>query len=226
MRLIGAGTRPGPAPEGSHKVLTLPNLITVVRFLGVPLFVWLVLARHQYGWGVLVLALMAGTDWIDGYVARRFNQSSELGRVLDPMADRAALLTVALTLVLAGVAPWWLLAVLVVPDAVLLAVSLAFFHWHPDLPVSRIGKVRTAALLAGTPMLLLAKVLGGEPNALTVLAWVLLAIGAAGHLVAAYNYFWAIVAKHRDQQGRNAAARTGGNNPDGASGSPRERGNL
>ncbi len=210
--MIGAGTRPGQQPAASRRIITVPNVITVVRFLGVPLFVWLVLAQHQYGWAVLVLALMAGTDWIDGYVARRFNQASELGRVLDPLADRVALVTVAVTLVLAGVAPWWLLAALVVPDAVLATVSVIFFRWHPDLPVSTIGKVRTAALLVGTPLLLLAKVVGHEPNALGVAAWVLLAIGVLGHLVAAYNYFWAMVHKHQDQrnqqdqQGRNLGA--------------------
>ncbi|WP_427016917.1 CDP-alcohol phosphatidyltransferase family protein [Pseudarthrobacter sp. P1] len=209
MRLFGAGTRPGQVPTGGGRILTIPNLITVVRFLGVPLFVWLVLARHEYGWGVLVLALMGGTDWIDGYVARRFNQATELGRVLDPLADRVALVTVAVTLVLAGVAPWWLLAVLVVPDAVLLAASLAFFHWHPDLPVSRVGKIRTAALLVGTPLLLLAEVLDGTPNVLWSIAWVFLAIGVVGHLVAAYNYFWAIVRKHRAEQ----AAKTAGQRP-------------
>jgi cardiolipin synthase (CMP-forming) len=197
MRLIGAGTRPG-APLNDHdRVLTVPNVLTVVRFLGVPLFVWLVLARQEYGFGVLVLALMACTDWVDGYIARRFDQQSKLGRVLDPLADRIALLTVALTLVIADIAPWWLLALLVVPDAFLMAVSIIFFRWHPDLPVSVIGKVRMAALLFGTPLLLLAKVVGPEPNALQATAWVFLCIGVAGHLVAAYNYFRAILGKHR-----------------------------
>ncbi|WP_394942036.1 CDP-alcohol phosphatidyltransferase family protein [Psychromicrobium sp. YIM B11713] len=198
MRLIGAGSRPGEPIVDHDRIFTVPNLLTVVRFLGVPLFMWLVLGKQEYGWGVLVLAIMGSTDWVDGYIARRFNQTSRLGRILDPVADRIALITVAITLVLAGVAPWWLLATIIIPDAVLFTVSLIFFRWHPDLPVSVIGKLRTAALLIGTPMLLMARALGGEPNALTVIAWIALSLGIIGHLIAAYNYFWAIVRKHHE----------------------------
>ena len=119
MRLIGAGSRSGRPVVDHDRIFTIPNLLTVVRFLGVPLFVWLVLAKEEYGWGVVVLAVMGSTDWVDGYIARRFDQTSKLGRILDPVADRIALITVAITLVIANVAPWWLLAVLVIPDAVL-----------------------------------------------------------------------------------------------------------
>ena len=75
----------------------------MVRFLGVPLFIWLVLSEHEYGYGALVLAIMASTDWVDGYIARRFNQMSNLGRVMDPIANRLSLIAVAVTLVIAGV---------------------------------------------------------------------------------------------------------------------------
>ncbi|WP_125609798.1 CDP-alcohol phosphatidyltransferase family protein [Specibacter cremeus] len=189
-----AGPDASAAP--SRAIFTVPNIITVVRFCGVPLFVWLVAGRQEYGWGVVVLALMGGTDWIDGFVARKFHQTSVLGRILDPLADRAALITVAITLVVTGIAPLWLLLLLVIPDAVLLVTSLSLFHWHPDLPVSRIGKTRTATLLIGTPMLLLAKALDSQFT--TTLAWVFLLVGMACHLVAAYNYFVAILRKHRE----------------------------
>ncbi len=151
LRLIGAGARPG-APQTDHdRIFTIPNILTVVRFLGVPLFVWLVLAQEQYGYAMLVLALMASTDWVDGYVARRFDQQSKLGRVLDPMADRIALLTVAVTLVVADIAPWWLLALLIVPDAVLTAVSVIFFRGTRTCRSASSVKMRMAALLVGTP---------------------------------------------------------------------------
>lgn len=203
MRLIGAGARPG-APQTDHdRIFTIPNVLTVVRFLGVPLFVWLVLAKHQYGYATLVLALMGSTDWVDGYVARRFDQMSKLGRVLDPLADRIALLTVAVTLVIADIAPWWLLALLIVPDAVLILVAVIFFRGHPDLRVSVVGKIRMAALLVGTPMLVLAKVVGSEPNGVQIAAWVFLGIGVVGHLVAAANYFRAMLAKHRELHHRH-----------------------
>lgn len=188
-----------PQPADTNAVLTLPNVVTLLRFLCVPLFVWLLLAQHSYGWAFSVLVIMAGTDWVDGYVARRLKQTSALGQIMDPLADRVALLTVAVSLVIAGIAPWWLLVVLLVPDAVLTVVSLMLFRWHPNLPVSKVGKIRTAALLVGTPLLLLARVISEGSNPLWVIAWIILAIGLLGHLVAAYNYFWAILAKGREQ---------------------------
>lgn len=180
-------------------VFTIPNLLTVVRFMGVPLFIWLVLAQKEYGAGVVVLAVMASTDWIDGYIARRFDQTSRLGRVLDPIADRLAMIAVAVTLVVAGVVHWLYLAALVIPDAVLLALTLFFFRGHPDLPVSVVGKVRTGLLLLGTPVLVLSRLDTGFSGELFVAAWIVLGLGLVGHWIAAYNYFWAILRKGRMQ---------------------------
>jgi cardiolipin synthase len=199
--MFGAGSRPGRPAVHHDRVLTIPNVLTVIRFMGVPLFMWLVLGAREYGWAVLVLALMGGTDWVDGYVARRFDQTSKLGRILDPAADRLALLAVALTLVLADVVQWWYLAALVVPDAILGAASLFYFHSHPDLPVSRVGKLRTALLLIGTPLLVVSKLPLPGADAYLVAAWVFLSLGLAGHWVAGYNYFWAIVRKGRPVRG-------------------------
>lgn len=195
MRFIGAGSRPGQPHVDRDLVFTIPNLLTVLRFMGVPLFIWLVLSRKEYGLAVLVLAIMGSTDWVDGYVARRFNQASKLGRVLDPVADRLALISVAVTLVIAGVVQWWYLAALVVPDAVLLTMSLFYFHGHPDLPVSMVGKARTGLLLLGTPLLVLSKLSIPFADAYFVAAWIVLGLGLIGHWVAAYNYFWAILRK-------------------------------
>jgi cardiolipin synthase len=199
MRFIGAGSRPGRPQVDHDLVFTVPNLLTVLRFMGVPLFIWLVLAEKEYGFAVLVLAVMAGTDWVDGYVARRFDQASKLGRVMDPLADRLALISVAVTLVIAGVVHWLYLAALVVPDAVLLVLTLFYFHGHPDLPVSRIGKIRTGLLLLGTPMLVLSRLDVPLAGVLYAAAWVVLGLGLAGHWIAAYNYFWAILRKGRMQ---------------------------
>jgi len=200
VKFIGAGARPGRPQVDHDRVATIPNLLTVVRFMGVPLFIWLVLAQKEYGAGVVVLAVMAGTDWIDGYIARRFDQASKLGRVLDPIADRLALLAVAFTLVIAGVVHWLYLAALVVPDAVLLVLTLSLFHGHPDLPVSVVGKVRTGLLLLGTPLLLLSRLDTGMSATLLTAAWVVLGLGLVGHWIAAYNYFWAMLRKGREQQ--------------------------
>jgi cardiolipin synthase len=199
MRFIGAGSRPGRPQVDHDLVFTVPNILTVLRFMGVPLFIWLVLAQKEYGWAVLVLAVMAGTDWVDGYIARRFDQASRLGRVMDPIADRLALIAVAITLVIAGVVHWLYLAALVIPDAVLLVLTLSFFGGHPDLPVSRIGKIRTGLLLLGTPMLVLSRLDVPLAGALHGAAWLVLGLGLAGHWIAAYNYFWAILRKGRMQ---------------------------
>ncbi|MFB9166169.1 CDP-alcohol phosphatidyltransferase family protein [Arthrobacter psychrochitiniphilus] len=181
--------------DASNAILTIPNLITVVRFLGTPLFVWLVLAREEYGWGVFVLAMMGCTDWIDGYVARKLHQTSQLGRIMDPLADRVALVAVTITLVLADILPLWLLLLLVIPDVVLLAVTLYFFRGDADLKVTMLGKTRTAALMVGTPMLLLAKALDSEFT--FVLAWLILFAGMVMHVIAFSRYMVAVVSKHR-----------------------------
>jgi cardiolipin synthase len=221
VRFIGAGARPGRPQIDHDRVFTIPNALTVLRFMGVPLFIWLVLAQKEYGIAVLVLAVMAGTDWIDGYVARRFDQASKLGRVMDPLADRLALITVAVTLVIAGVVHWLYLAALLVPDAVLLVLTLFYFRGHPDLPVSRVGKVRTGLLLLGTPLLVLSRLDTPVEGPLFIAAWTVLGLGLAGHWIAAYNYFWAILRKgkmqsHPDGTHKNGTRSDGAHNDGGS----------
>ncbi|MFP5311428.1 MAG: CDP-alcohol phosphatidyltransferase family protein, partial [Actinomycetes bacterium] len=95
---------------------------------------------------------------------------------------------------------WLYLAALVVSDAILLALTLSFFHGHPDLPVSVVGKVRTGLLLLGTPLLVLSRLDTGFGEQLFTAAWVVLGLGLVGHWIAAYNYFWAILRKGRELQ--------------------------
>lgn len=216
MRFIGAGARPGRPQIDHDRVFTIPNALTVLRFMGVPLFIWLVLAEQEYGIAVIVLVVMAGTDWIDGYVARRFDQASKLGRVMDPLADRLALIAVAVTLVIAGVVHWLYLAALLVPDAVLLVLTLFYFRGHPDLPVSRVGKVRTGLLLLGTPLLVLSRLETPFSGPLVIAAWIVLGLGLAGHWIAAYNYFWAILRKGRMQSPGHGAQQDGAEHDGGS----------
>ena len=186
----------GSPTDYSTAVFTVPNIITIVRFLGTPLFVWLVLARHEYGWGVFVLAMMGCTDWIDGFVARRLNQASQLGRIMDPLADRVALVAVIITLVVAKILPLWLLLLLLVPDVVLLAVTLYYFRGDAGLKVTMLGKTRTAALMVGTPLLLLAK--ATDSSFAFGLAWAILGAGMVMHVIAFAQYLVAVLAKHRE----------------------------
>jgi cardiolipin synthase len=137
------------------RILTVPNALSVLRLLGVPLFLWLVLNHHD-GWAVTVLALAGFTDWLDGRIARRFNQMSRLGALLDPSADRLYLLCTLIGLTVRDVIPLWLTVALVARD-LLLATTLPVLraHGYGPLPVNFVGKTATFCLLAGFPLLLL-----------------------------------------------------------------------
>lgn len=188
MRLIGAGARPGGEGTVLATAWTLPNLITVVRFLGAPLFVWFI-SQQRYGAAVITLVVMGSTDWVDGYVARRLDQVSAVGKWLDPVADRTAITVIAVTFVISGVAPAWLVWTIVIPDIILIINALVLFRGPLHLPVITVGKVRTALLLAGAPLLLLHRVEGFGQDWILVVAEGLLAAGCALHLVAFVAYF-------------------------------------
>lgn len=190
IRLIGAGGKPGETPAELDTFWTVPNIITVVRFLGVPLFVMFIIQR-EYAAAVITLVLLGSTDWVDGYVARRFGQVSSVGKWLDPVADRTALIVIAVTFVVDGVAPAWLVWTIVIPDAILIINALILFHGPISLPVTNIGKIRTALLLVGSPLLLLQRVEGFDQPWLEITATTLLVLGCIGHLIAFYGYFTA-----------------------------------
>ncbi|WP_434992802.1 CDP-alcohol phosphatidyltransferase family protein [Arthrobacter sp. Ld5] len=193
MRLIGAGGRPGDDNAVLTTAWTLPNLVTVIRFLGVPLFVWFI-TEQRYGAAVVTLVVIGSTDWVDGYLARRLNQVSVVGKWLDPVADRVALIVVAVTFVVDGIAPAWLVWAIVIPDIILILNALVLFRGPLHLPVITVGKIRTALMLVGAPLLLLGQVEGFQQDWIVVLAQGMLAVGCVLHLVA----FWAyLIAAHR-----------------------------
>jgi cardiolipin synthase len=141
------------------RVLTLPNLLSVLRLLGVPLFLWLLLAGGGTAttdvWAIIVLALGGISDWADGKLARLLNQYSKLGELLDPAVDRLYILAALLGLGLRGVVPWWAVGVLVGRDLVL-AVCLPLLRrrsFGPP-PVVYLGKAATFLLLWTFPLLL------------------------------------------------------------------------
>lgn len=182
---------------------TVPNLITVLRFLGVPLFVAFIV-RENYGPAFITLVVVGSTDWVDGYLARRLNQVSKVGQWLDPVADRLALIVVAVTFVVQGIAPAWLVLAIVIPDAILIVNALVLFHGSPDLPVSNVGKIRTALLLLGAPLLLLQRVPGFDYDWLSTTGNAVLLLGCVGHLIAAVGYLrasWAKYARERSAAG-------------------------
>ncbi|MER6986525.1 CDP-alcohol phosphatidyltransferase family protein [Streptomyces sp. NPDC051172] len=130
MRVIDVGLREGHEYRVRDTWLTVPNLITLARFALVPVFVWLTVdGRHLDAF--VILAVLSGTDWVDGYVARRFDMISTVRRWLDPVADRLSLLVVAVTFVATGIAPLWLALAIAIPDVVLAAVCLWLFGGSP-----------------------------------------------------------------------------------------------
>jgi cardiolipin synthase len=188
VRLFDAG-----APEDRDivvhdKVWTVANAITAVRLLGLPLFVWLMVGPRAYVWAFVTLALVGATDWVDGYVARRFDQVTRLGRLMDPLIDRMLLATAALTLVWVGFLPAWLALLVVGRDIALLAGVALRYKGVPPVPVSRTGKFATACLLIGVPCFLLAHVDWPLAGAASVLAWVASLVGVAAYYYAGWQY--------------------------------------
>ena len=140
-----------------RRVLTIPNVLSVVRLALLPVFGYLLLVSHAYGPAVAVLMVSGVSDWADGKIARLVaNQSSRLGEVLDPLVDRVYMVAVPVVLAAAGIVPWWLVAVLLARDAVL-AATLPVLRGRgiPALPVTYVGKAATFALMSGFPLVLL-----------------------------------------------------------------------
>lgn len=145
------------AGAAGDRVLTLPNAISLLRLLGVPAFLYLFLVADAVIPAVVVLAAGGGSDWIDGYAARRLGQVSRVGELLDPLADRLYILATLLAFTARQVVPWQLTAVLLARELVLLG-SLLVLRRHGFGPpqVHYLGKTATFILLTAFPVLLLA----------------------------------------------------------------------
>ncbi|BBY60750.1 CDP-alcohol phosphatidyltransferase family protein [Mycolicibacterium sarraceniae] len=143
--------------QAPDRVLTIPNVLSVIRLVLLPVFLYLLLVSHAYGWAVAILMFSGFSDWADGKIARLVaNQSSRLGALLDPLVDRIYMLAVPLGLAAAGVVPWWLMATLIGRDLVLAAtLPVVRSRGLTALPVTYIGKAATFALMSGFPLVLL-----------------------------------------------------------------------
>ena len=174
----------GAVHTASDRVLTIPNALSAARLVGVPIFLWLVLNEYDAA-AVLVLMVSGFTDWLDGKIARRWNQMSRLGQLLDPAADRLYILATLVGLTVRDVVPLWLTVALVGRD-VLLSFTLPILrrHGYGPLPVHFLGKAATFNLLAGFPLLLL-----GEGDSLV--SQVAHAFGWAFAIWGTALYWWA-----------------------------------
>lgn len=206
MRIIGAGTREGFEYTLRETFWTVPNVVTVCRFLLIPVFILLV-AQGQYMSAFWVLAVLGSTDWVDGFIARRFDQMSTVGIWLDPLADRLSLTIVTLTLVVFGIAPSWVVFAVVIPDVVLFLNAVLVFRGSPELPVSLMGKFRTAGLLVGAPLVLLAHTPDLSGTILIYIAEATLAAGCLMHIIASVDYLVQAQMKARRLRGEGVDPR-------------------
>jgi cardiolipin synthase len=145
------------AVEGQDRILTLPNVLSFLRLLGVPLFLWLILGPERDGLALIVLMIAGFTDYADGWLARKLNQTSRLGQLLDPAADRLYILATLIGLTARDIVPLWLTVALIVRDVMLAGCvpTLKRLGYGPALPVHYLGKAATFNLLYAFPFLLL-----------------------------------------------------------------------
>jgi CDP-diacylglycerol--glycerol-3-phosphate 3-phosphatidyltransferase len=171
------------------RVWTLPNAISVLRLLGVPLFLWLLLGPEADGWAVAVLMVSGFTDWLDGKLARWLNQGSRLGALLDPAADRLYIVSTLIALTLREIIPLWIVVLLVGREVVLaLALLVLRRYGYPPLQVHYLGKAATLLLLYAFPGLMLADGEGWLATLLEPFAWALTIWGTALYVLAGVFY--------------------------------------
>lgn len=181
-RLFDVGAGDGPEVV-RDRILTIPNLLSLIRLLVMPV-VWFDITGGRPVRAVVVLFVLVCTDWIDGYVARRFDQVSRLGKLLDPISDRILIAIVVVAMGVAGIVPWWALSLVVARDVIVSGVGISVLvRGGTPPPVSRTGKAATFGLMTVFPALLLAEAVGGDlRDVLRIASFV----GLAGSLVLYY----------------------------------------
>lgn len=176
-------------PEGLDRLLTVPNVITLVRLACIPVFLWLLFGANRQTAAAVLLGVLGATDWVDGYVARRFRQVSTLGKVLDPVADRVLVVTAVVAIMVDGAVPLWFGAAtlareVVVSGAVLLLASFGASR----IDVLWVGKAGTFALMFSYPAFLLGHGTATWQEPVRAIAWVTGIVGLVLAWTAAASY--------------------------------------
>lgn len=170
--------------------LTIPNGLTALRGLGVPLFIWLALDLHADGWAILVLAIGGVTDYLDGKLARMWNQTSRFGELADPAIDRIYILATLIVLYMREALPLWSILLLLGRDLILSLVTIALTRKGlPPLKVTYIGKAATFNLLYAFPLLLLALDTSWVGTTAFIFGWAFAIWGIALYLFTGVSYF-------------------------------------
>jgi cardiolipin synthase len=196
--------QPAPSIAASDRIWTIPNMISFVRLLGVPLFLYLLLGPENDVAALIVLAVGGTTDWVDGFVARRMNSVSRLGELLDPFADRLYILATLIGFTVRGVVPYWLTGALLLRELVLgIALLVLRRHGYGPPPVHYVGKTGTFVLLAAFPVLLLAEAVDSASSWATPVGW--------GLAWWALGLYWAAAVLYLTQTARLLRADKAGN---------------
>ena len=174
-------------------VWTLPNAISGLRLLGVPLFLWLVLGPEADVLALLVLMVSGITDWLDGFLARRLDQASKLGEILDPVADRLYILAVVVGLAVRDIIPWWVALILPARDAFLWClVPFLRTRGYSALPVHFLGKAATFNLLYAFPLLFIGDGTGTIATLGKMFGWAFAIWGIGLYWWAGVLYAWQV----------------------------------
>ena len=177
-----------------RQYLTIPNALTALRGLGVPLFIWLALDQKADGWAIFVLAIGGITDYLDGKLARLWNQTSRFGELADPAIDRIYIVATLIVLYLREALPLWVIIVLLARDLLLGGVTIALTrNGLPPLKVTYLGKAATFNLLYAFPFLLLALSDSLAGTLAYIFGWAFAIWGIGLYLVTGVSYFLAAV---------------------------------
>jgi cardiolipin synthase (CMP-forming) len=179
-------TARGPS---SSRVLTVPNGISAARIALIPVFVALIIDHDTTTAGLVLFAIVVATDWVDGTIARRTGQVSDVGTILDPVADRLAIAAGLIALVLRGIFPLWAAAAILARDlTVLLVGAIALVRSDVRVEVRWIGKLATFSLMAAIPMVSWGNLALPLAAAATVCGWAAYTVGIVEYYIAAWAY--------------------------------------
>ena len=177
-------TRGPTGPIVSDRVLTVPNALSTVRLLLVPVFLVLVVTE-QYLAALIVIVVSSATDYLDGIIARRFGQITKLGQLLDPAADRLFIFAAVIALAVREVVPWWVVLAIVGRDVMLAVLGIVLAqHGYGPLPVHHLGKIATFALFYALPILVLGQAFPDAQPVSDPLGWAFILWGG-------FLYWWA-----------------------------------
>ena len=174
----------------SSSVISVPNALTFLRFLGIPLFIYLTLSLEADGWAILVLAIGGATDYFDGKIARAWNQTSRFGELADPAIDRLYILATLIVFLIRDIVPVWMIAIIIGRDVILAIITIIMNRRGiPPFTVTYLGKAATFNLLYAFPFLLLALSDSWLGTIAFVLGWAFAIWGTALYLFTGFSYF-------------------------------------